>query len=219
MECDLSAERRQAPDVEAAAPRRDARIVASFQRGLDRERSFELLVERYYRRVRGYFGHRIFSAEDCEDLTQNVFRSVYQGLDTFRAEARFRTWLFQIVHNTYRTWQRGRMTAEEHGHEAAARIPRPQTPAFEDHRPVGVDLETPLAATLERERLELLRQAVSELPRKMQECIRLRVYHDCSYKEIAAFMDLSIETVKAHLFKARGKLRKTLQSSFGNVDF
>ncbi len=203
------------PRGAASAPAVDARLVASFQDGSDRERSFELLVERYYRQVRGFFGNRTFSAEDGEDLTQNVFRNVYLGLDRFRAEARFRTWLFQIVHNTYRTWLRGQTAVEEHGNEIAA----PATPlAFEDHRPVGVVQETPLVATLERERLELLRAAIDELPRKMQECIRLRVYHDCSYKEIAAFMELSIETVKAHLFKARGKLKTRLQGYFTNVD-
>lgn len=208
----------KARGAEPALLDEDDRIVVSSPARLDRDRTFECLVKRYYRQVRGFFGNRIFSAEECEDLTQEVFRRVYQGLNEFRAEARFRTWLFQIVHNTYRSWLRGRPPAREDDREISAQI-RQQPPAFEGRQPIAATAETPLTASLEKERLEMLRGAVGELPRQMQECIRLRVYHDCSYKEIAELMELSIETVKVHLHKARAKLRTSLQGYFENVDF
>lgn len=71
---------------------------------------------------------------------------------------------------------------------------------------------------LHKERVQLLRAAITELSPQMQECIKLRVYHDCSYKEIADLMKLSIETVKVHLHRARRTLKKRLSGHFMDVE-
>ncbi|HUP43451.1 MAG TPA: sigma factor-like helix-turn-helix DNA-binding protein, partial [Thermoanaerobaculia bacterium] len=54
------------------------------------------------------------------------------------------------------------------------------------------------------------RSAVAELPDQMRDCLTLRLYHDLAYREIAVIKKLSIETVKAHLFRARKKLEERL---------
>lgn len=74
--------------------------------------------------------------------------------------------------------------------------------------------ESPLDQALRSERREVLRRAIEELPDQMRRCTELRVYQDLSYREIAAVMRRSIETVKVHLFQARKKLKE----SFGDVD-
>ena len=52
----------------------------------------------------------------------------------------------------------------------------------------------------------------------MRRCTELRIYQDLSYREIAAVMRLSIETVKVHLFQARKKLKKSLRDAFEDLD-
>jgi RNA polymerase sigma-70 factor (ECF subfamily) len=51
---------------------------------------------------------------------------------------------------------------------------------------------------------------VAELPEQMRDCLTLRLYHQLSYQEIATLKRISVETVKAHLFRARKKLQERL---------
>jgi RNA polymerase sigma-70 factor (ECF subfamily) len=63
---------------------------------------------------------------------------------------------------------------------------------------------------LDEEQRRALRAAVAELPEQMRDCLTLRLYHQRSYNEIAVIKKISVETVKAHLFRAREKLREKL---------
>ena len=69
-----------------------------------------------------------------------------------------------------------------------------------------------LTDVLEDERRRAMRKAIRELPAQMRRCLTLRIYHDLSYQEIATVMKLKIDTVKAHLFQARTRLKKNLSS-------
>ena len=69
-----------------------------------------------------------------------------------------------------------------------------------------------LSEVLEDERQHAMREAIRELPDQMRRCLTLRVYQDLSYREIATVMKLKIDTVKAHLFQARARLKKNLSS-------
>ena len=67
-----------------------------------------------------------------------------------------------------------------------------------------------LDSLLDEERWRALRAAVAELPEQMRDCLILRLYHQLSYREIAVIKKISIETVKAHLSRARKKLQEKL---------
>jgi RNA polymerase sigma-70 factor (ECF subfamily) len=75
-----------------------------------------------------------------------------------------------------------------------------------------------MEALLEKEKLERLQSALTELPEQMQRCVRLRVAEDRSYQEIADSLGVSINTVKAHLRQARIALRERLAPYFAEVD-
>lgn len=77
---------------------------------------------------------------------------------------------------------------------------------------------SPLDDALCHERRQKLRKAIEALPGQMRRCTRLRVEQDLSYREIAAVLKLSIETVKVHLFQARKKLKVNLQEAFTEID-
>lgn len=193
-----------------------AQAVASFQAGIDRERSFRRIVDGFYPPVRRYFARKT-PAEDGLDLTQETFLSLYKGLDGFHGEAQLSTWVFRIARNTHHRW------LQRHARESDL-AGRPTGPAsavaWEDQEPVVVDSEpSPLDQVLRQEDLRRLREALEELPEKMRKCLVLRLYHDLKYQEIADFMDISIQTVKAHLSQARQKLREKLGTAFDGIDF
>ena len=183
------------------------RAIDRWQAGVDREANFRTLVESYYRPVRFYFAKRGFSDEDARDLTQETFFGVYRGLTRFRREARFDTWLYQIAANKCRKALRDR-----HAQKRRSEI---ETKSMTDllHEVAQPDEAADPAAlddVLRKERGERLSRAIDGLPVKMRTCLAMRVYQELSYQEIAAVMRLSVETVKAHLYQARQRLKREL---------
>ncbi len=208
-----SPDRREAADSDPVD-----RAVADFQAGVERDKSFRLLVDRFYRPVRGFFSRRVFSPDDCLDLTQETFLGLYRGLEGFRGEAKFEFWLFRIAQTTYLKWLRSRKRRPEPGLQELTPGAETSSSGSDDHQPVVVTRETQLSEVLKQEQLEMLRLAISGLPDRMRQCVVLRIYQDRSYREIAEFLELSIETVKAHLFQARRKLKQMLDADFDRIE-
>ncbi len=206
-------------DVDSQNDRAVVRAVEQFQAGVDREQSFRFLVDRFYLPVKGFFAKRVFSPDVCLDLTQETFLGLYRGLEGYRAEARFEFWLFRIAKTTHLKWLRTRRRREEAALEGPPAIHRIATEGSDEPEPVVVAEESQLEEILLQERLEKLRAAVQKLPDQMRRCMTLRVYQDLSYREIAELMEVSIDTVKAHLFQARKKLRASLKDAFIEIEF
>ncbi len=190
-----------------------AEAIARFQAGVDRQASYEFLVECYYHQIVEFFRKRgAGSPEDCLDLTQETFSRVYTGLKGFRGESRFSTWLFRIAdHVRLRHAQRRR--SRETG--ALREVPWQGASAdgegdgLEENVPT-LEEDSPLESLLARERKAGLKAAIDELPEQMRKCMVLRTYRELSYQEIAVVMRLSVETVKVHLFRGRAKLEEKL---------
>ncbi|HEX2251727.1 MAG TPA: sigma-70 family RNA polymerase sigma factor [Thermoanaerobaculia bacterium] len=195
---------------------RGDRLVAELRCGAEPERVYRELFALYHRAVWRFFAHRGLSSEDCRDLTQETFVRVYTGMDGFRGDARFDTWLYQIALNTYRKTLRygsaDKRDGQEETLEAADGAVRQdvESAALADGAPPARPLDDLLAG----ERREALRRAIAGLPEQMRRCVLLRVYHELAYREIAAVLRVSIETVKAHLFQAKRKLRAELGGDF-----
>jgi len=195
------------PGAAQAASARDAGVaeaVSRFQSGIDREESFKRLYMTFFPAIRRFFARKGMSSEDCLDLTQETFLGIYRGLDGFRSDARFETWLYRVATTTYLKSLRADATAKRAGRE----VPMEESVAAE------AALESPavqLEGVLRDERSQAMEAAVQELPEQMRKCLTLRLYHQLAYREIAEVMKLNIETVKVHLFKARKKLKESLR--------
>jgi RNA polymerase sigma-70 factor (ECF subfamily) len=148
-----------------------------------------------------------------------VFLNVYKSLPSLRQQAQFQSWLFTISANVFkneleRRGARKRASVEvplEGDSQGEGEMPSPASRVV-DLRP------RPMEALLEKEKLERLRSAVTDLPEQMQKCLRLRVAEDRSYQEIADALGVSINTVKAHLRQARIALKERLAPYFAEVD-
>lgn len=186
------------------------------------ERAFRELFEMYNRPVWRFFARRGFPPEDCHDLTQETFVRVYSGISSFRGEARFETWLFSIATNTYRKALRYDGAEKRAGHEVPLEEPeggvRSEVEVSREGASAPGEGAAPLESILEEERRLALRQAVTGLPDQMRRCVVLRIYQDMPYREIADALQVSIETVKAHLFQARKRLKSELAETFESVD-
>jgi RNA polymerase sigma-70 factor, ECF subfamily len=179
------------------------RAILRFQDGSDRQGAFRLLYETYFRAIERFFARKGLPPEDCLDLTQETFLGIYKGLDGYEDRQRFTGWLYRVAMTTYLKRRRAAATAKR----AAMEVSRDGM-----ENPEG-SLAVPgrqLDSLLDEERWRALRAAVAELPDQMRDCLTLRLYHQLSYNEIAMAKKISIETVKAHLFRGRKKLQESL---------
>jgi len=177
---------------------------------------FEPVFRRHYDPVRRFFLRRRFSPDDASDLTQEVFFRVYRSIGTWRGGTRFESWLFEIAANVWHNELRRRGTVKRKGREDSLdELDERGTP-----RSASIESEekSPLDQSLERERAEALAAEIRKLPPQMRQVFLLRYQQDRKYKEIAVLLDISIETVKAHLFQARKRLRLALGELEGGED-
>ena len=196
-------------------------VLHRLRHGPGGEESFRLLFNRFYWPLFRFFEHRGFSTVECQDLIQETFLRVYRGVESFRGESRWEHWLFRIASNTASKAVRHRAAGKRAGQTIAleGEDVADSPPAAAGGSPRGAEAPIPLRQLLGKEMRELLAQAVAGLPAQMRRCVRLRVFQDLDYDEIAEILQISPSTVKVQLFKARKRLQLELGESFANSDF
>ena len=175
----------------------------------DREDLLEPIFRCFYDSVVYFFQRRINSPQECEDLAQETFIKVCRNLEDFRGEASLTTWIFKISTNVFFNRIRDR-SAQKRG---APEVPlEDEVERVLDTGSEGADPE-PLCKVLKDEAMRVLRRALQTLPAQQRRCVELRIA-DLKYREIAELMQVSIETVKAHLFQARQHLKQSVGEYF-----
>lgn len=200
------------PATAAGGDGRVGEAIARFQTGIDRDDAFRLLYETYFHPLQRFFARKGCAPEECLDLTQETFLGIYRGLEGYEHRQRFAAWLYRVATTTFLKRRRRAAAAKR----AVVEVSRD---AMENPEPALAVPETQLDGLLDHERRRALRAAIAELPEQMRDCLTLRLYHQLAYDEIAAVKKLSIETVKAHLFRGRKKLAEKLaDGSLGELE-
>lgn len=158
------------------------------------ERAFSLIVRAYETPVYNYVLRLVGDRALAEDLTQEVFLRVYQGLPKFSLRCRFTTWLFQVTKNRVLDELR-----------AVERRPRAVV-ALDDIPPLEV-----LDAPVERvEAMDAVWRAVNDLTVDLKMALLLRDVVGLSYTEIADSLEITLATVKWRIYKAREEVQLAL---------
>jgi RNA polymerase sigma factor (sigma-70 family) len=176
----------------------DQRLVAAVRRGDDR--AFELLYERYQRRIHAYVLGMVKDHGRAEDVTQEVFVSALRRMRETEQPLSFKPWLYQIAKNScIDAFRRSRRT-EEVSYDADEGL----APA--DHsKLVGSGL-SPEAAVAAKQELESLCGAFGGLSETHHEILVLRELEGLSYQEIGDRMGMTRPAVESTLFRARRRL-------------
>jgi RNA polymerase sigma-70 factor (ECF subfamily) len=143
----------------------------------------------------------------AEELAQEVFLRVYRSRATYRAEARFSTWLYRIATNL------GVNHARDTKHErAASNIYLDQPDAETGTTPDVADATPLIEATMVRdERMAAIRAQVMALPERQRNAVLMHKYQDMDYKQIGEVLKLSESATKSLLFRAYQTLRERLK--------
>jgi RNA polymerase sigma-70 factor (ECF subfamily) len=170
----------------------DFGVLRKAQRG--DERAFSLIVRAYEIPVYNYVLRLVGDRSLAEDLTQEVFFRVYQGLPNFSLRSKFTTWLFQVTKNRVLDELR-----------AVERRPRANV-ALDDVPPLEV-----LDAPFERlEAIDAVWRAVENLTVDLKMALLLRDIVGMSYTEIADALEITLATVKWRIYKAREEVQLAL---------
>ena len=173
-------------------PQPDLGILRKAQRG--DERAFSIIVRTYEQPVFNYVLRLTGDRALSEDLTQEVFLRVFQGLPGFSLRSRFTTWLFQVTKNRVLDELR-----------ALERRPRAVV-NIEDVPPLEV-----VDAPAERsETIDAVWRAVELLNPDLKMALLLRDIVGLSYGEIAETLEITLATVKWRIYKAREEVQAAL---------
>jgi RNA polymerase sigma-70 factor, ECF subfamily len=184
----------------------DEALVAATKRG--DSRAFEELVLRHRRRVLAVAQRITNSREDAEDVSQESFHKAFLHLEAFEEKSRFSTWLTRIAMNEAFLLLRGRRGVVEMLPESPDDGTKSVSEAFVDHCP------NPEESCWQRERTELLTEAINRLAPKIRSTIFLRHIEERSVEETAQILGTSMAAVKARVFQGRRKLRGALNTGF-----
>jgi RNA polymerase sigma-70 factor (ECF subfamily) len=169
--------------------------------------AFDFLIQKYRKPIINFMYRMTRNQAVAEELAQEVFLRVYRSRETYRAEARFSTWLYRIATNL------GVNQARDTRHERAASTvyldeadsETGTTPDVADSTP---DVESRL---LRDERMAAIRDHVMALPERQRMAVLMHKYEGMDYSQIGEVLKLSESATKSLLFRAYQTLREKLK--------
>ncbi len=184
--------------------REDSTLVASALAG--NQLAFRRLMRKYTGAIHHLVFRMISDKQEVEDLVQEAFVKAFNALASFNDEYAFSTWLYKIATN-----------------HCIDHLRRRKLPTFSLDKPIQTregemevevadpDGKAPDEVLVAGEQTAILQSAVTALPEKYRRVIVMRHQEEKTYEEIAEELDLPLGTVKAHIFRAREALYKSLR--------
>ena len=180
-------------------------LMARIAKG-DRD-AFELLVNRHQTSILNLIYRFIGDRTQAKDLAQEVFIRVWQAAKTYKAKAKFTTWIYRITANLCfnelkssrrKNWFLFHQSVELSGHTIEETL--------SDSAPSAEDL------LLDKERSRQISDALQSLPYNQRMALVLKRYDDLPYEEIGRIMDCSVSAVESLLVRAKRNLQEKLKN-------
>jgi RNA polymerase sigma-70 factor (ECF subfamily) len=197
-------ERQRAAGAAVSEREVDRQLVLRAQRG--DKRAFELLVEKYQRKLGRLLARFIRDPAEVEDVTQEAFIKAYRALPGFRGDSAFYTWLYRIGINTAKNY----LMALGRRAPTSTEVEAEDAEGFEDGEQLR-DINTPESLLLSAEIAQTVNATIEELPEELRTAIQLREIEGMSYEDIARIMDCPIGTVRSRIFRAREAIAERLR--------
>jgi RNA polymerase sigma-70 factor (ECF subfamily) len=186
----------------------DRQLVERAQRG--DKRAFELLVEKYQRKLARLLSRFIRDPAEVEDVTQEAFIKAYRALPAFRGDSAFYTWLYRIGINTAKNY----LMAMGRRAPTSTEVEAEEAEGFEEGEHLR-DINTPESVLLSNEIAETVNSTIEQLPEELRTAIQLREIEGMSYEDIAQVMNCPIGTVRSRIFRAREAIAERLRPLLG----
>lgn len=170
----------------------DSELLALFRDPLTKEKGYTLLVKKYQEKLYWHIRRMVVDHESANDVMQNVFIKVWRGLDNFREDARFYTWLYRIATNESLSF------LEQEKKKSSV--------SFDD---VSGAMAEKLTAEKDFDASKMewkLQVAIQKLPERQKLVFCLRYYDEMSYEEMSKVLETSEGALKASYHHAVKKI-------------
>lgn len=206
----------------AAPGAEEQRLVERLRNG--DEGAFARLVEQYHGALLRLAMAHVSDRSVAEEVVQETWLGVLEGLDRFEERCSLKTWIFRILTNKAKT--RGiRESRHTTFSDAAACDDEPEEPAVDpsrfhrsgfwvDHWAVALhnwDEETPEKLLLSKESVTFLEQAIEGLPARLRQVLVMRDVEGLSSKEVCSLLEISEANQRILLHRSRSKMRRALE--------
>ena len=177
---------------------------------LGNQEAYKRLVKKYRNAIYHLIVRMIGYTPEAEDLTQEAFIKAFHSLASFNDEFAFSTWLYKIATNNCIDHLRRRKVK-------TISIDKPLANSDgEQHIEIPDTSYQPDQTILRTQQTRLIQSAIDDLPEKYRLVIVMRHQQEKSYEEIADELQLPLGTVKAHIFRARELLYRSLKGRVGD---
>jgi RNA polymerase sigma factor (sigma-70 family) len=175
----------------------DEEIVGHVQSG--KTELFVDLVRRHQDAVFGMAMRFTGHCGDAEDIVQEIFLKAFRSFSDFTGNAKFSTWLYRVAYNLCVDSQRKNRRKSR------------EVVSLEDAGDAADEMSSLEGALLSAEDRELVRRALEGLDEHYRSVVVLAYYQTLSYEEISAVLGIPVKTVETRLYRARKKLRDSLE--------
>lgn len=182
----------------------DQSILEAIARNTDR--GYHHLVDAYASRVFSTTLNLLRNQEDAEDVTQEVFTTIYLSLETFEGNSKLSTWIYSVTTNKCKEFLRKKTRKKRSGYHTGLETEDSHTVPIQI-----VEFQHPGVVLEDKERANVLFSAIEQLAENQQLAYTLNKIEGRSYQEVAEIMKVSVSSVESLLFRAKKRLRQLLQ--------
>ncbi len=151
---------------------------------------------------------RLRTTDGADDVMQDVAAAAMRNWGTLQSPEKAKPWLYRLTVRAALMHRRSLGRARKRVNEAA------EMQALRHGRSDSIGGPDPLQVLLSGERALLLRRALQMMPTRDAELLMMKHVDDCSYKEIASRLGVTVPVIEMRLFRARQKMRSLLNEQF-----
>lgn len=171
------------------------------------ERAFHALLNDYSRLVYNLSLNILQNEKDAEDISQEVFTTVFLNVRQFKGDSKLSTWIYRITVNKCQELIRSRSRKKRFGFFTSLENVETGSSIKANFFHPGVELEN-------KERAAILFAALEKLPENQRIAFTLHKIDGIPYEEIAGIMDTSLSSIESLIFRARQNLKKLLSNYY-----
>ena len=175
----------------------DADLLALFKEGDKARYAFDLIVRTYEERLYWHIRKMVISHEDANDVLQNCLIKAWNGLPSFREEAKLYTWLYRIATNEVITFLKKQRT-------------RLFQPLSEVSRQLSNTLHADPLFNGDDTQL-MLQKAILKLPTRQRQVFNMRYFDELKYEDISEILSISVGALKASYHHAVSKIEEYMK--------